>query len=264
MSIEPGAERSYARRLSVRKISQLSRIALQIVQLGLRRQDVLPPAVADASQIAPPVVDARRQRFRKRGHVVEALAPQRGSKVPSGDARCTRNRYAGEIQDSRVEIDALSRRAYSRARHDPGTAQDKRHPDRGVVEKKAVHRLAVFAERLAVVCSHDGHRLVAQSQAGERGVEPADKIIGPRDFAVVRAIRVSRRVRFGCFVRGVRIVQMDPRERALRCVVLEPPDSVGDGHVAAFLENVEETRFVVGAGAEIELVRERVEAAAQA
>ena len=126
-----------------------------------------------------------------------------------------------------------------------------------------MHQLAVLAERFAVIGGEDEQRVVADAEARQRPVEASDQLVGPGDFAVVRALGVSRGIGFGWFVRRVRIVEMHPRKRPLAPVAFEPCRRVGDRDVAAFFQDVEEARLVRRVGAEIETIGELVEPARQ-
>ena len=107
-------------------------------------------------------------------------------------------------------------------------------------------------------------RLVADPEAYQRRLEAADELIRPGHFAVVGPVREPRCIRLGRFVRGVRIVEVDPHERPRSSVALEPRNCVTRRGIAAFFEDVEKARFVGRIRAEVELIGKMVEAAGQA
>ena len=121
----------------------------------------------------------------------------------------------------------------------------------------------MFAKCFAMVGGHDRQRAVANVETRQRVIEPSHQLVGPGDFAVVRAIRILRRVRLGRFIWRVRIVEMDPCERAIGGVPLQPCDGLSGGNVAAPLEDVKEIDFLAAVGARLDAIGEVVEPAAE-
>ena len=126
-----------------------------------------------------------------------------------------------------------------------------------------MNRLAVLAERLAVIRGDCHERAVADAEPRQSRVESADEFVGPGDLAVVWLARIAGRIRLRRLVGRVRIVQVDPDEGARARMPFEPSDRLADRDVAAFLENVEEARFVLRVGSEVEAIGELVETAAE-
>jgi hypothetical protein len=133
--------------------------------------------------------------------------------------------------------------------------QDHRHVERRAVEKDAVRRLSVLAERLAVIGDVEDDGVAPPARAVERREEASDLGVGVGDLAGIgrrspAAILLGRRVRL------VRIVQVDPqvermaatprraepRERSVHDAAARPLDI---GEVAALEARVIE-RVVVG------------------
>ena len=81
------------------------RIALEIVQLGTRRIDVLEPAGRQRSQLAPAVVVARIHRFRVRGQT-ELANGARHQRDERSAVDSLRRRHAEQLQHRRQNVDA--------------------------------------------------------------------------------------------------------------------------------------------------------------
>ena len=255
--LETAAHRARTRRLAIDEVLQLGRIAIEIVQLRLRREDVLPSPVAHRAQIAPAVVDQRDERFGERRRVAERAAAKRGGQTA---ARRRRRLHADHLQHRRKQIDRTGDAVDRRARLDARSAEDERNVQRGFVHEVAVNALAVIAESFAVIRRHDDERPIGDTGVGQRRQQPADELVRPRDFPVVRPIGVLDGVAPRRLVRIVRIVQVHPRKEPLRRVRPDPRHRVRGRGVAASLNGVEKPRIVFG---DVESIGERIETALQ-
>ena len=88
--------------------------------------------------------------------------------------------------------------------------QDERHGERRVVREQPVRRLAVFAERLAVIGGDDDDRVVERVSGTKPVEQAAEHRVRIGDFGVVR--RAARAIFGRCVVRRVRIEQVHPGE----------------------------------------------------
>ena len=187
------------------------RIALQIVQLVLRRLDVAIARIGERGQLAPAEVVSR----------VERLRVHRGFRQPAGPveerlertaAEIPRYRRLDELEDRRHQVDVLDQigDAPSRARV-ALLLDDQRHVHRFLVHEQAVLLLAVVAEAFAVIREQDDRRSVVELMRFQIPDQLADDLVAVRHFAVVRHVLgepLRRRVRL------VRFVEMQEEERA--------------------------------------------------
>jgi hypothetical protein len=74
-------------RLAVGEVLQLAWIAVEIVELGPGRQNVLPAAIAHGAKVAPPVVDEWNERFGECGFLVDSRAAERRLERSTRDMR---------------------------------------------------------------------------------------------------------------------------------------------------------------------------------
>src|SRR5262249_13012899 len=102
LPLERRPQGTRARRLAAHHTAALPRLPADSVELRSRCQNEFPSSVANATEIAPAVVNARRQRLRKRGSFVEpsTVAARRGCEAAAGDGeRAFRRRHAGQLQN---------------------------------------------------------------------------------------------------------------------------------------------------------------------
>src|SRR5690349_4326255 len=103
LPFEPLPHRSRTRRLAAGEVDDLVWIALEIVQLGPRRQYVFPASIADSTEVAPAVVHERHERLGERRLVAERGAAERGRETaPVGRAAVL---HAEHLHDGRKQID---------------------------------------------------------------------------------------------------------------------------------------------------------------
>ena len=218
----------------------LPRIRSQVVKLGPRRPDELPAARLHREELAPPVVEAgvvglgvgHRPGERLRRTVDRALRIRRRSdrrrgcsrrlvghhRQEAGAVEAGRHGEPGEVEQCRRDVHEAGQAAHAPAgqreggRADLGTGwwrEDQRHVERGAVQEDAVSRLAVLAQRLAVVGEVGDQGVAAQAPRVERLEQPLDLRVGVHHLAGVgrgcpAVILVRRRVGL------VRIEEVDP------------------------------------------------------
>jgi hypothetical protein len=145
------------------EVPQLPVVDTEVVQLGTRRLDPLPPVVPHAEE---------------RGHA-EALLGQPGlgvlRQVDRASATLEGSQQVGSLrrldtgepedrQHRRHDVDVANGPGIGHARGEHARqAPEERHADRRVVDEDAVRRLAVLAEALAVVGGEDDQRIVEHS-----------------------------------------------------------------------------------------------------
>ncbi len=197
----------------------LARIALQVVELGVRRPDVAVARVGERVQGAPAEVVAGVHRLGVDpllGHLARPFQqwPQRAAAQVLGAGR------ADEIEDGRHDVDVLHRLGDARARlRLVGHLDDERHVHGVVVEEDAVLFLAVVAEPFTVIRHEEDRRLPVQLLALERVQQPADHLVVVRHLLVVRGEAGERRP---LHVRAVHVVQVQEQEEARRALAVEP------------------------------------------
>src|SRR5439155_25840051 len=81
--VEVARHRSHALRLTLDLVRRLPRILRDVVQLGPRRRDVLPPRIAETAQRGPPEIAAREQRLDVGRLVGHGAALERGAQRPA-------------------------------------------------------------------------------------------------------------------------------------------------------------------------------------
>ncbi len=191
------------------QVLPLPGIGPEIVELGLRRSDVLPLADSCRPQLTPAEVQPRIPALRNR---------HRNLTSPSAVEQCLQTFAAGWIRLPGRAGEPRNRRRDVDAPHllgddaggEAGTGHDQWNPKRGVVEEEPVIRLAVLTKRFTVVGRHHDHRA--------RPVHPAEQLadlgIHVGDFGIVGTAGCRRRVAWRRVVRQMRIVVMHPQEPA--------------------------------------------------
>ena len=106
---------------------------------------------------------------------------------------------------------------------EPRRAKDERHAQGRLVGEDAVRRLAVLAERLAVVGGEDDERPLTRARREERLEERPQGGIRRRHLALVGLGGKARGERGGRLVREVRLVQVDEGEPPLAADGIDPP-----------------------------------------
>ena len=214
--IERAAEHVEPRRELRRSVAVLVPIGRQVVELRPWRADQLEAPVLNRAQLAPAVVISGIPAFAMR-HQPELLAAGERHQVRA--LHLGRHRDSKQRQGGRHDVDDPHLVGNDRRRH-ARTADDERDARRGFVDEEAVRQFAVFAEHLAMVGDHDDERVVEAAVGAKRVDQAPDLRVDVRDFGVVGAVSGSweaRLKRSGRFVRGVRVVQVDPgEERAVR------------------------------------------------
>jgi hypothetical protein len=122
-------------------------------------------------------------------------------------------RQTQRIQDRRHDVDE-ARDILDPPRAEPREEDDQGHADGALIEKDSVSVLAVITERLAVISDHDDQRAIQKAPPVEGDQDARDLRIDECDRTQVRHALVHRAVWLGRRVRSVRIVEMDPREKA--------------------------------------------------
>ena len=192
---------------SVDEVGRFAGIGRQVVQLRDRQVDELVAAAQDPRERRPASVEHRRHRF-------EVRRPRRRARTPlgRGQERSPRQprgrRHADGVEDRRQQVDVPHRHAghFGRRRRAPAAElrDDERHSERRLVREQPVRRLAVIAERLAVIAGDD-----------DEG--------GGRRAAQIVEERRKRRVDGGhlAVVRLVRVLAVEGRRRLVRRVGIE-------------------------------------------
>ena len=108
---------------------------------------------------------------------------------------------------------------------------DERNPQCRLVGKDAVRRLAVIAERLTVIRSHDHERVGRLAGVDDGLQQRSESRIGRRDFPGIGVACESRCKRLGRRIRVVRLVEMNPAEPRFgaRSTFLQPTECRGNG-----------------------------------
>ena len=157
-------------------------ILRQVVQLRLRRADVLPAIRADAPQVRPAHIEPGIEAFE---------VTKRGRRLPSAkqrkDARTLhvfRRLAAHQLEDCRREIDGPRLLPDPEPRRNARPRQQKRDAQGGIIEKHAMRELTVFRQAFAMVRHHREDRV--PRSFGIHGVEQAPELlVRIRNFAVV-------------------------------------------------------------------------------
>ena len=206
-------------------VLQLAAVYAQVVELGLRRGDVLPFPDAQRPQLAPREVKSRVPGFRvRRGNLAPGLASQQRHQALAVLPRLWRE--TRQRLDRRRQVDAAHLLA-NHARRQAGGPDDQRHLERRVVQEVPVVVLAVLTERLAVVRGHHEHR----GRGVEARDERAERRVGVGHLAVVRPPAGQLQVLCRRLVGIVGIEQVHPGEPRLGRTGVEPSADRGD-HVS--------------------------------
>jgi hypothetical protein len=139
------------------------------------------------------------------------------------------------------------------------TEGDERNFERGVVGEEAVRRLAVLAERLAMVASEEGEDRGA-GRGKERIEERREGRVRRRHLAEVGGVAVFGVERGRRLVRRVGLEDVNPEKALPRCLPSPPVERGGDGVDAPPLGKDEAT----GVGSLSVPVVVNIEAAAEA
>ncbi len=105
--------------------------------------------------------------------------------------------------------------------------EDERNANGFVVEKDSVHRLAMSAERLAVIRHHHDDGVFIEAALAEVGEELAEGGVGVGDLAII-GVGEPLVVRCGRIVGRVWVVKMYPQEEWGLAILGEPGGSVRD------------------------------------
>jgi hypothetical protein len=101
--------------------------------------------------------------------------------------------------------------------------------------------LLVLAQALPVVSDDDHDRLLKAAFSAEILQDPADQGIRIGDLAVVEAVflsRISGPEGLGRLIRGVGVIEVDPAEKLLRRVLVEPLKKGLDDLAALTLDGI--------------------------
>ena len=226
------------------EIAHFGRVGGQVVEFGPRQRDVLQEAGAllvarlrprlshDAAQGRPTTLQVGAQhleigRIRPGARVRRPRPPETAARHPGN----RRGVDARRLQHGRQHVDVLDRRVDPRGRQFLGP-EDQRHGERGLVGEKAMRRLAVIPQSLAVI-RRDDHQRVRAPVAGRHDLEkPAHVLVGGSDLAQVGIPGEAGRERRRRLVGNVGLVQVDPEEPGL-ALVPPPPGRGGRHHLVA-------------------------------
>ena len=189
--------------LALDDVSFFAGIRAEIVDLGERQVDVLPIARHDPCQRSPGAGQVRLEGF----EIQRAIGGRRTDDRLAVEVR--RRRDADEFQDGREEV-VVCHRHVDDAATDSRSAHNQRHGQGRVVREQPVRRLAMIAERFAVVGGRDDHGVIECVGGAEPVEQLSEHRIGVGDLGIVR--RAPRAVCRGRVVRCVRIEQMNPCE----------------------------------------------------
>jgi hypothetical protein len=207
-------------------VRRLAGIGSEVVELRVRRLDQFVAGRAQRVERAPAELHVRRHRLGVRvGRAfvrrIQHLRQQRAALGAGGHVDAEEVEERGQQVDRahlRGDTDALQ--ALERGRQHEG------HVERVVVHEVPVARLAVAAERLAVVAHHHDHGAVLEAVRFQPGQASPHLLVGEGDLSVVEPAQAasaeSRAERLGRLVGRVRVVQMDPREEWAPLVGVEP------------------------------------------
>src|SRR6267143_1201134 len=97
-----------------------------------------------------------------------------------------------------------------------------------IVDEETVLSFTVLSKGFAVVAEEDDQGIVIETVGGllEPGKQPTQLAVRVGDFALIGLLRVLRAERFGRVIRTVRVVEMEPEEKRLILVSLQPANSV--------------------------------------
>ncbi len=209
------------------RVSLLLRIDGEVVQLGQGQVDVFHSVADEAAQRRPAAVERGRQRFEVRDRMrIHGLAP--GGRKQAGPPEVLRRRDTEHVEDRGDDVDVPRFGADDSRREQGRDVHDERHSQRRLVREHAVCRFAVIAERLAVVGRQDDRGAAPLAGVQNRTKERLERRIRRGDLSQIRIRLEPRRERLGRRIGGMRLVQMDPAERALRRVPVEPSPREGD------------------------------------
>jgi hypothetical protein len=128
--------------------------------------------------------------------------------------------------------------------------------DHTLVDEEAVPFLAVVVQALAVIADDDDDGAFEQIAIAEELDHAADLRVRERDLPLVGIAGIAALERFRRIVRGVRIVEMDPREKRRGAVLVDPRQRAVDDLVARALDRAHREDLVLG---QIEVVEIGVE-----
>ncbi len=197
----------------------LAGIRHDVVELGLRRLDVLVPVVGQRRQVAPAQVQPRVQRLAIDPPRLGGARPSRSTGLRERErqrpAREARGRgHAGHLGDRREDVGEGHGRRHRLARAPaPRKLHEERHVDRLAVEQDAVLVLAVVVQALTVIREKDHERAVVEPALLQKRDHLAHDLVGSGDLAVVRK-RVAALVGLRRLVRRVRLEEVQERKDA--------------------------------------------------
>src|SRR5208282_1201593 len=129
-----------------------------------------------------------------------------------------------KLQDGRSDVNGT----HHRVNHSWGLRslsrqpEDQRHVRGGVIEKKTVFGLVVFAQRFTMVAQKYDEGVIVKASLLERPQYPPQLLVGVGNLAVIKAARVLAAERLRRIVRAVGIVEVKPGEERLRSAVRKP------------------------------------------
>src|SRR5690348_15811908 len=198
------------------------RIILRAVEFRPRRLDVVVVAGFQAVQRAPAKGRERIESFAVGGgREVRAIGGEQTGRVElllNGIAD------AGHLQHGGRNGNTLYGRgngAQAVARWSGGL-DDQRHAYGGVVDKKTVLLLAVFAQGFAVVAEQHNPGVRIKPRTLQPFDEPRQLAVSIGNLAVVRVLSVLAEEGLGRVIRTMRIVEMEPEEEGPRAMLPQP------------------------------------------
>jgi hypothetical protein len=207
-------------------IPLLERIPVEVVQLGPRRLNQLVTTGAQRSKRTPP----EPQWVLRLGIRFEFdslwLPMQHPGKALAVDRTA---RHAEEIEHRGHDVNESHDVSYPARRH-VGGANDERDAQHTLVHEDSVIALAVIAQRLSVIGSHDHYRSIQELPTIEGFQQSADLRVGEGYLGGI-GIRVSRSERFGRVVGSVRVVQVGPDEERRAVDPFDPPYGFSDNFI---------------------------------
>jgi hypothetical protein len=220
-------------------------IVRQIEQLRMRTSDQLPVAGHPTAQRRPVHIQPAEEALGIQRIVDERTTPRRTDdrgKVASGQIAIRRS--AGKGEQRRQDVDRRDRSRDDASSRNVRPRHDERHAHRRLIDQHAVRQLAVVAEAFSMIGEHDDIDVLVAAGRAKRVEDAADLLVGEGDLAVVRTAGKTTAEGFRRIVRGVRIVEMQPREERPRRAL--KPANRGVGHfVGASLSALfARTRFV--------------------